>query len=107
MFHSSAAYPDMSAVTGGSGSNATGYHQTHQTPVSGAPVYVPSNRAISQYTGAHFTGAVAAQNGWPGDGFSAAHTPLPHQFYAQNAVMMSSWRAYDPSGFQRTSPYGS
>jgi len=28
-------------------------------------------------------------------------------FYAQNVAMMSSWRAYDGTGFQRASPYGS
>lgn len=33
-------------------------------------------------------------------------TPLSSPFYAQNAMMMSSWRAYDSTGFQRTSPYG-
>lgn len=41
-------------------------------------------------------------------GAGAPHhqTPLSSPFYAQNAMMMSSWRAYDSTGFQRTSPYG-
>jgi hypothetical protein len=41
-------------------------------------------------------------------GAGAPHhqTPLSSPFYAQNAMMMSSWRAYDTTGFQRTSPYG-
>ncbi|XP_021924253.1 GATA-binding factor A-like [Zootermopsis nevadensis] len=40
-------------------------------------------------------------------GAGAPHhqTPLSSPFYAQNAMMMSSWRAYDNTGFQRTSPY--
>ncbi|KAJ9595199.1 hypothetical protein L9F63_013508 [Diploptera punctata] len=40
-------------------------------------------------------------------GTAAPHhqTPLSNPFYAQNAMMMSSWRAYDSTGFQRTSPY--
>ena len=41
-------------------------------------------------------------------GAGAPHhqTPISSPFYAQNAMMMSSWRAYDSTGFQRTSPYG-
>jgi len=41
-------------------------------------------------------------------GAAAPHhqTPLSSPFYAQNAMMMSSWRAYDRTSFQRPSPYG-
>lgn len=114
MFHSAAAYPDMTAVAAavnGGVTNTNAYHQSAAAVAAAStPVYVPSSRALphaAQYTpSAHFTAGAVAQNGWPTDGFSAAHTPLPHQFYTQNAVMMSSWRAYDPTGFQRTSPYG-
>lgn len=38
-------------------------------------------------------------------GASHASSLSAGQFYAQN-MMMSSWRAYDGAGFQRTSPYG-
>lgn len=104
MFHSASGYPEMSSVSAG---QTTGSY--HQTPNSvNSPVYVPSSRVMphSQYGhGAHF-GSAAGQNGWPTDSFGSTHSQLPPQFYAQNAVMMSSWRAYDPSGFQRTSPYG-
>lgn len=120
MFHSSASgptggYPDSTA--------ASNFHQhLHQQP----PVYVPSSRAVSQYasggSGGHFGAAThqAAAASWPhsdpsgyvGGGHSL--TANPHhasalsagQFYAQN-MMMSSWRAYDGTGFQRTSPYDS
>lgn len=111
MFHPSTGYSDMPSI--GSSENvpnsSTTYLQSSHS--SNTPVYVPSSRAIphTQYaTGAHFPSAMAAaaQNGWPGDSFSSAHSQLPPQFYAPNAVMMSSWRSYDPTGFQRTPPYG-
>ena len=41
-----------------------------------------------------------------GSGAPHHQTPLSNPFYAQNAMMMSSWRAYESTGFQRTSPYG-
>ena len=102
MYHSGAGYPDLSGS-----SAAGGYHQQ----AVNAPVYVPSNRALttSQYNhvAAHF-GTAAAQNAWTTDSFGSAHAQLPPQFYTQNAVMMGSWRAaYDPTGFQRSSPYDS
>ncbi|XP_077294281.1 uncharacterized protein LOC143916892 isoform X1 [Arctopsyche grandis] len=63
----------------------------------------------SQYGhGHHFVGGnPVAQNPWhhsATDGYGAG---LTSQFYgAQNAMVMSSWRSpYDPTGFQRTSPY--
>lgn len=104
MFHSSPAYPEMTASVGNTGA----YH--HQTSIAAAnsPVYVPSSRPLphSQYGhGTSFTGAVA-QNGWSTDNFGSSHTQLPAQFYAQN-MMMGSWRAYDPRSFQSTSPYDS
>ncbi|XP_055851431.1 GATA-binding factor A [Episyrphus balteatus] len=105
MFHSSSGYPDL---TGGSG-NAVSYHQQAAAAAAAStPVYVPSNRALthSQYghAAAHF-GTAAAQNAWTAaDTFGATHSQIPAQFYAQN-VMMGTWRAYDPTGFQRTSPY--
>ncbi|XP_035775964.1 GATA-binding factor A-like isoform X4 [Anopheles albimanus] len=109
MFHTSAAYSDMTAAAVVATGNTGSYH--HQSAAAAAaaaanaPVYVPSSRALphSQY-GAH-SANFSAQNGWPTDGFGSTHTQLPPQFYAQN-VMMGSWRAYDPTGFQRTSPYG-
>ncbi|XP_063708961.1 GATA-binding factor A [Culicoides brevitarsis] len=98
---------EMTAVN----SSGASYH--HQTPsVTGAtgsnssstttPVYVPSSRVLPhsvQYNNFH-----ASQNGW-GD-FTTSHSQISPQFaYAQN-MMMGSWRsAYDPTGFQRTSPY--
>ncbi|XP_040156636.1 GATA-binding factor A isoform X4 [Anopheles arabiensis] len=107
MFHTSAAYSDMTAAVVATG-NTGSYHQSAAAAAAAAanaPVYVPSSRALphSQY-GAH-SANFSAQNGWPTDGFGTTHTQLPPQFYAQN-VMMGSWRAYDPTGFQRTSPYG-
>lgn len=109
MFHSGGgggAYSDSNA----------GFHQHLQQ----SPVYVPSSRAVPQYPSAassHF-GAAAHQTSWPHTSGaygemapSSAHAlgASPHalstgQFYAQYS--MSSWRAYDSSGFQRTSPYG-
>ncbi|XP_049822573.1 GATA-binding factor A-like isoform X2 [Aethina tumida] len=111
MFHSSTnsgGYTD---------SNASGFHQHLQQ----SPVYVPSNRAMPQYStpaGGHF--GAAHQSGWhAGGGYGEMAAPSAHslgtsphhagalsagQFYAQN-MMMSSWRAYDGAGFQRTSPY--
>uniref|UniRef100_A0A6E8VBG6 GATA-type domain-containing protein n=1 Tax=Anopheles coluzzii TaxID=1518534 RepID=A0A6E8VBG6_ANOCL len=108
MFHTSAAYSDMTAAVVATG-NTGSYHQSAAAAAAAAanaPVYVPSSRALphSQY-GAH-SANFSAQNGWPTDGFGTTHTQLPPQFYAQN-VMMGSWRAYDPTGFQRTSPYDS
>ncbi|XP_053671965.1 GATA-binding factor A [Anopheles nili] len=108
MFHTPAAYSDMTAAVVAS-SNTGSYHQSAAAAAAAAanaPVYVPSSRALphSQY-GAH-SANFSAQNGWPTDGFGTTHTQLPPQFYAQN-VMMGSWRAYDPTGFQRTSPYDS
>ncbi|XP_049284430.1 GATA-binding factor A isoform X4 [Anopheles funestus] len=107
MFHTSAAYSDMTAAVVATG-NTGSYHQSAAAAAAAAanaPVYVPSSRALphSQY-GAH-SANFSTQNGWPADGFGTTHTQLPPQFYAQN-VMMGSWRAYDPTGFQRTSPYG-
>lgn len=104
MFHSSPAYPEMTASVGNTGA----YH--HQTSIAAAnsPVYVPSSRPLphSQYGhGTSFTGAVG-QNGWSTDNFGSTHTQLPAQFYAQN-MMMGTWRAYDPRSFQSTSPYDS
>ncbi|XP_017092270.2 GATA-binding factor A isoform X2 [Drosophila bipectinata] len=111
MYHSSAvaAYTDLaaagSAASAGVGVGVSGYH--HQQAVN-APVYVPSNRQYN-HVAAHFGSAAAAQNAWPTDSFGSAHAQLPAQFYTQNAaVMMSSWRnPYDPTGFQRSSPYES
>ncbi|XP_053660276.1 GATA-binding factor A [Anopheles marshallii] len=108
MFHTSAAYSDMTAAVVATG-NTGSYHQSAAAAAAAAanaPVYVPSSRALphSQY-GAH-SANFSTQNGWPADGFGTTHTQLPPQFYAQN-VMMGSWRAYDPTGFQRTSPYDS
>uniref|UniRef100_A0AAG5CNL0 GATA-type domain-containing protein n=1 Tax=Anopheles atroparvus TaxID=41427 RepID=A0AAG5CNL0_ANOAO len=107
MFHTSAAYSDMTAAVVATG-NSGSYHQSAAAAAAAAanaPVYVPSSRALphTQY-GAH-SANFSTQNGWPTDGFGTTHTQLPPQFYAQN-VMMGSWRAYDPTGFQRTSPYG-
>ncbi|XP_058057563.1 GATA-binding factor A [Anopheles bellator] len=111
MFHTSAAYSDMTAAAVVASGNSGSYHQSAAAAAAAAaanaPVYVPSSRAAlphSQY-GAH-SANFSTQNGWPTDGFGTTHTQLPPQFYAQN-VMMGSWRAYDPTGFQRTSPYDS
>jgi len=109
MYHSSAvaAYTDLaaagSAASAGVGVGVSGYHQQ----AVNAPVYVPSNRQYN-HVAAHF-GSAAAQNAWTTDSFGTAHAQLPAQFYSPNAaVMMGSWRsAYDPSGFQRSSPYES
>ncbi|KAK5646825.1 hypothetical protein RI129_005289 [Pyrocoelia pectoralis] len=116
MFHSGAG------GTGGYGDGGTTFHQHH---LQQSPVYVPSSRTMSQYSstaGGHF-GAPAHQSTWAhtGGGYGDVTGPPPHtlgasshhaaglaagQFYAQN-MMMSSWRAYDATGFQRTSPYDS
>ncbi|XP_075145364.1 pannier isoform X2 [Haematobia irritans] len=111
MYHSGAGYPDLSGATGGGG--VSSYHQQAAAAAAtvSAPVYVPSNRALTnsqyQHVAAHF-GTAAAQNAWTSDSFGTAHAQLPPQFYTQNAVMMGSWRAaYDPTGFQRSSPYDS
>ncbi|XP_058974157.1 GATA-binding factor A isoform X2 [Musca domestica] len=111
MYHSSAGYPDLSGSTTASG--VSSYHQQAAAAAAtvSAPVYVPSNRALTnsqyQHVAAHF-GTAAAQNAWTSDSFGTAHAQLPPQFYTQNAVMMGSWRAaYDPTGFQRSSPYDS
>lgn len=113
MFHSSSG--------GTAGYNDGSFHQHH---LQQSPVYVPGNRSISQYpssAGGHF-GASAHQSSWAHAGGTygemagpSAHSlgASPHhattlsagQFYAQN-MMMGSWRAYDGTGFQRTSPYG-
>lgn len=111
--------------------NTNGYHHHHQQQTT--PVYVPSSRAISQYSTHHqhnhphfgsTTAPNSQQNAWGTPDASAYAVPtaaaalsaaaagaagsptLTSQFYAQNAMMMSQWRAYDPSGFQRNSPYG-
>lgn len=113
MFHSG---------SGGAGSytdGSAGFHQHLQQ----SPVYVPSSRAMPQYpspAGGHF-GATAHQTGWAHSGGSygevtghSSHSLGANhhagalsagQFYAQN-MMMNTWRAYDGTGFQRTSPYG-
>ncbi|XP_008200486.2 GATA-binding factor A isoform X1 [Tribolium castaneum] len=111
MFHTSGG-------GGGYSDGNAGFHQHLQQ----SPVYVPSSRAVPQYpspASGHF-GAAAHQSSWAHAGGTygemaapSAHTlgTSPHagalsagQFYAQN-MMMSSWRAYDGTGFQRTSPY--
>lgn len=114
MYHSSsaaaaAAYTDLAAVGGGAANAIGGYHP-HQQAVN-APLYVPSNRQYN-HVAAQFGSAAgqAAQNmAWTTDSFGTAHGQLPAQFYTQNAVMMAApWRsAYDPTGFQRSSPYES
>lgn len=118
MFHSAAsAYgPDMSSAlvpVTGSASHAPGSYQTNAGGGGGGSgstnqlLYVPSNRGLthSQYynTPGSAAAVAVASNGWPSDGFGNSHS----QFYAQNAVMMSSWRSYDPTRFQSTSPYDS
>lgn len=115
MFHSG------TAGSGGYGDGGSSFHQHH---LQQSPVYVPSSRSMAQYpspASGHF-GASAHQSSWAHAGSTygdvagpSAHTlgASPHhasalsagQFYAQN-MMMSSWRAYDGTGFQRTSPYG-
>lgn len=107
MFHSTAAYSEMPSMAATGGHNPVSFHQTANAP-SSAPVYVPSSRALppSQYAPHASPFAGATQNGWAADGFATTHSQLPPQFYAQNAMMMSSWRAYDPTRFQSTSPYG-
>lgn len=122
MFHSSTpSYPEMSPAPG----NTTSFHQTPNSAAN-TPVYVPSNRAISHAQYGHAGNYTNAQNGWPAESAfgklysfkflihillktlmcclllsktGSTHSP----FYAQNMMYM---RAYDPSGFQRTSPYG-
>lgn len=92
------------------------------------PVYVPTSRGMAGAGygtaggGSHYqpqTGGWAHPAADPAGygsthGLSAAAAAHPGaitaaaaagQFYAQN-VMMGGWRAYDSSGFQRTSPYG-
>lgn len=66
----------------------------------------------------HTSGTAAAMGPHAGPGHPHAghpHAAHPHStlaaaaaapFYAQNVAMMSSWRAYDGTGFQRASPYG-
>lgn len=100
-------------VTGAGGHTASAYQSAGGGGGGAAAanqlVYVPSNRGLphSQYYNtpgsAAAAAAAAASNGWPTDGFGNSHS----QFYAQNAVMMSSWRSYDPTRFQSTSPYDS
>lgn len=117
MFHSTPSYPEMSSVAGSTSS----FHQTPNSSTN-TPVYVPSNRAISHAQYGHAGNYSNAQNGWPAESAfgkiifycaneferhcyllpsktGSTHSP----FYAQNMMYM---RAYDPSGFQRTSPYG-
>lgn len=112
MFHSPAsAYgPDMSsALVPVTGSSASSYQSGAGGGGANPLVYVPSNRGLghTQYyntAGSAAAVAAAASNAWPpSDGFGNSHS----QFYAQNAVMMSSWRSYDPTRFQSTSPYDS
>jgi hypothetical protein len=74
---------------GGSTSSASSWH--HQAGASDSYM-----TAASHHHHHHHLGAGAPHH----------QTPLSSPFYAQNAMMMSSWRAYDSTGFQRTSPYG-
>lgn len=117
MFHSTPAasnYPDMTVNGSANASVSSSYHQTSvvATTAANSPVYVPSSRAAlplsSQYPhNIPFSATNVPQNAWSTDGFSAGHSQIPPQFYAQN-VMMGSWRAaYDPRNFQSTSPYDS
>jgi len=67
----------------------------------------------------HTSGTAAAMGPHAGPGHPHAghpHAAHPHStlaaaaaapFYAQNVAMMSSWRAYDSTSFQRASSYGS
>ncbi|KAI4466307.1 transcription factor gata family member [Holotrichia oblita] len=112
MFHSG---------SGGSAGYSDGSSSFHQH-LQQSPVFVPSSRAVPQYpspAGTHF-GAAAHQSSWPhsAGGYGDVAGPSAHglgasahagalsagQFYAQN-MMMNTWRAYDSTGFQRTSPY--
>lgn len=106
MFHSASAYgADMSgALVPVSGTHTPSSYQTSGGGAANQQlVYVPSNRGLSHSQYYNTPGSAAVANGWPSDGFGNSHS----QFYAQNAVMMSSWRSYDPTRFQSTSPYDS
>lgn len=89
-------------VTGGSHTPSS-YQASGGGAANQQLVYVPSNRGLSHSQYYNTPGSAAVANGWPSDGFGNSHS----QFYAQNAVMMSSWRSYDPTRFQSTSPYDS
>ncbi|XP_017768652.1 PREDICTED: GATA-binding factor A-like [Nicrophorus vespilloides] len=129
MFHSTPSTP--SGYTDGrlsmDGGASASFHQHLQQ----SPVYVPSNRAtMPQYPspGSHHFAASHHQTSWhtaaaaaaaAGGGYgdvsghgaaiAGSHGALSAgQFYAQNMMMNTAWRAYDGShatGFQRTSPY--
>ncbi|XP_044728214.1 GATA-binding factor A-like isoform X2 [Chrysoperla carnea] len=129
MFHTNGTANNYDMA--GSTTNSYQHHHQQQTPV-----YVPSTRAtLSQYSGHHpqhphahhFSGTTpqTAAAAWATPdayvptaaghhalttatgGAGASPSALTSQFYAQNAMMMSSWgrAAYDASGFQRNSPY--
>ncbi|XP_044728213.1 GATA-binding factor A-like isoform X1 [Chrysoperla carnea] len=131
MFHTNGTANNYDMA--GSTTNSYQHHHQQQTPV-----YVPSTRAtLSQYSGHHpqhphahhFSGTTpqTAAAAWATPdayvptaaghhalttatgGAGASPSALTSQFYAQNAMMMSSWgrAAYDASGFQRNSPYDS
>lgn len=125
MFHSTpSSYAPSAEMTSVAANTAVSFHQTsNSTTASNAPVYVPSNRAIhTQYAG-HAGNYANTQNGWSAEsafgGFNnfssiyinynlnfhlktgSTHSPF---YAAQNMMYMRA--AYDPSGFQRTSPYG-
>lgn len=108
-------------ASAGYSDNGSGIYQHLQQ----SPVYVPSSRAVPQYpspASGHFGPAAHHhQSSWAhaGGGYgdvtggsahsfgTAAHAGAlsAGQLYAQN-MMMGSWRPYDATGFQRTSPYG-
>ncbi|KYM89966.1 GATA-binding factor A [Atta colombica] len=99
--------------------------QYHSFPTSPSPAWektAPWQHGVETYAAhhalaGHTSGTAAAMGPHAGPGHPHAghpHAAHPHStlaaaaaapFYAQNVAMMSSWRAYDGTGFQRASPY--
>ncbi|KYN22111.1 PREDICTED: GATA-binding factor A-like isoform X1 [Trachymyrmex cornetzi] len=99
--------------------------QYHSFPTSPSPAWEKTaswQHGVETYAAhhalaGHTSGTAAAMGPHAGPGHPHAghpHAAHPHStlaaaaaapFYAQNVAMMSSWRAYDGTGFQRASPY--
>nr|XP_022901096.1 GATA-binding factor A isoform X2 [Onthophagus taurus] len=116
MFHSSAGTTPTNYSDG-----SAGFHQHLQQPAVFMAAAAGGRAMPHQYpspAGGHF--APSHQTNWAAahGGYGEVAGPSAHlgatsthagalsagQFYAQN-MMMNSWRAYDGTGFQRTSPY--
>ncbi|XP_067014454.2 GATA-binding factor A-like [Anabrus simplex] len=106
--------PSTRAVIGHHPHSHPHSHAQYNTTPAGASVTPVGNSHHFVSSGGSTPGSWHHQSAGP-DSYQHHHGAHAHHqasalsspFYPQNAVMMSSWRAYDSTAFQRASPYES